>query len=57
MIPLRGIHWTMDKANQLLDDAGYVDIDDDGFREDPDGNKLTINFAFYVWWGNSAASS
>jgi len=35
----------MEKANQLLDDAGFIDVDGDGFREDPDGNKLTINFA------------
>ncbi|WP_298826774.1 oligopeptide ABC transporter substrate-binding protein [uncultured Planococcus sp.] len=31
-------------ANQLLDDAGYVDTDDDGIREDPEGNPLEINF-------------
>ena len=31
-------------ANQLLDDAGYVDTDDDGFREDPEGNPLEISF-------------
>ena len=31
-------------ANQLLDDAGYVDTDDDGLREDPEGNPLEINF-------------
>jgi peptide/nickel transport system substrate-binding protein len=42
---IKGYTLDIDKANQLLDDAGYVDIDDDGFREDPEGNKLTINFA------------
>ena len=37
------------KANQLLDDAGYVDTDNDGIRESPNGgqplafNVLTIN--------------
>lgn len=31
-------------ANQLLDEAGYIDTDDDGFREDPEGNPLEINF-------------
>lgn len=31
-------------ANQLLDDAGYLDTDDDGLREDPEGNPLEINF-------------
>ncbi len=40
-----GYHLDMEKANQLLDDAGFIDVDGDGFREDPDGNKLTINFA------------
>ncbi len=34
-----------DEANRILDQAGYLDIDGDGFREDPDGNKLVINFA------------
>ncbi|SEQ21078.1 oligopeptide ABC transporter substrate-binding protein [Piscibacillus halophilus] len=34
-----------DKANQILDDAGYEDVDGDGFREDPDGEELVINFA------------
>lgn len=33
-----------EKAMEILDEAGYVDVDDDGFREDPDGNKLQINF-------------
>ena len=34
-----------DKANEILDEAGYEDVDGDGFREDPDGNELVINFA------------
>ncbi len=34
-----------DKANQLLDDAGYEDVNGDGIREDKDGNELVINFA------------
>lgn len=42
---LEGYHLDLDRANQLLDDAGFIDVDGDGFREDPDGNKLTINFA------------
>lgn len=32
-------------ANQILDDAGYEDIDGDGFRETPDGEPLEINLA------------
>ncbi len=34
------------KAKKLLDEAGYKDIDGDGFREDPNGKKFTINFLF-----------
>lgn len=42
---MKGYTQDLDKANKLLDDAGYKDTDDDGLREDKDGNKLTINFA------------
>src|SRR5699024_558407 len=34
-----------EKAKQILDDAGYEDVDGDGFVEDPDGEKLEIKFA------------
>lgn len=34
-----------DEANRILDEAGYVDVDGDGFRETPDGEPLEINFA------------
>ncbi len=34
-----------DEANQLLDDAGYEDVNGDGIREDKDGNEFVINFA------------
>ncbi|MEK0314676.1 oligopeptide ABC transporter substrate-binding protein [Cohnella sp. 56] len=33
-----------DKARQLLDEAGYKDVDGDGFREDASGRKLTIGY-------------
>ncbi|WP_430611867.1 ABC transporter substrate-binding protein [Enterococcus sp. DIV0876] len=42
---IEGYALNTDKANQLLDDAGYLDVDGDGFREDPNGDPLTINFA------------
>ena len=32
----------VDEANQILDNAGYADIDGDGFRETPDGNTLDV---------------
>lgn len=34
-----------DKANEILDDAGYEWDDDDEFRMTPDGEELKINFA------------
>ena len=34
-----------EKAEELLEEAGYVDVDGDGMREDPDGEQLTINYA------------
>lgn len=40
-----GREYDPEKAKELLDEAGYVDTDEDGFREDPDGNELVINFA------------
>ena len=42
---VEGYTLNIDKANQLLDDAGYKDVDGDGMREDKNGEKLTINFA------------
>ncbi|MCZ7535147.1 MAG: ABC transporter substrate-binding protein [Acidimicrobiia bacterium] len=33
-----------DTARQLLEDAGYVDTDDDGVREDPDGRPLEFRY-------------
>jgi peptide/nickel transport system substrate-binding protein len=33
-------------ANDLLDEAGYLDTNDDGFREDPDGNEWILNLDY-----------
>ncbi|SDZ67247.1 peptide/nickel transport system substrate-binding protein [Evansella caseinilytica] len=33
-----------EKAKQLLDDAGYVDSNGDGWRDTPEGEEFTINF-------------
>ncbi|MDO5754764.1 MAG: oligopeptide ABC transporter substrate-binding protein [Tissierellia bacterium] len=34
-----------ERAKELLDEAGYVDVDGDGFREDPNGEPFVINYA------------
>lgn len=35
-----------EKANALLDEAGYVDTNDDGFRETPDGEEWIVNLNY-----------
>ncbi|MGM0123011.1 extracellular solute-binding protein [Enterococcus sp. AZ194] len=42
---IKGYTLDIDKANKLLDDAGYKDVTDDGIREDKDGKELKIKFA------------
>ncbi|MGM0897749.1 MAG: oligopeptide ABC transporter substrate-binding protein [Bacillota bacterium] len=37
-----------EKAKQMLDEAGYVDTNDDGFREDPDGDEFIVKFSHYA---------
>lgn len=36
-----------EKAKQLLDEAGFKDVNGDGFREDPNGKEFVVNFAHY----------
>ena len=33
------------RAAELLDSIDYIDRDGDGFREDPDGNKISLNLS------------
>lgn len=42
---LEGFNYDPEKANALLDEAGYKDVNGDGIREDKDGNKFSINLA------------
>ena len=54
IVPYSKYHWeppadqafTYDpeKAKQILDEAGYKDVDGDGFRETKDGKKLALRF-------------
>jgi peptide/nickel transport system substrate-binding protein len=54
IVPYSKYHWepaadqlfTYDqaKANELLDTAGYKDVNGDGFRETKDGKKLSLRF-------------
>jgi len=37
-----------EKAKSLLDEAGYVDANDDGFRETPDGEELNLEVLTYA---------
>ncbi|WP_144509501.1 oligopeptide ABC transporter substrate-binding protein [Bacillus sp. FJAT-22090] len=37
-----------EKAKALLDEAGYVDVDGDGKREDPKGEKFVVKFSHYA---------
>ncbi len=39
-----------ERANQLLDEAGYVDGDGDGIRELPDGRPLRLELLFGNWF-------
>ncbi|MBG9655764.1 oligopeptide ABC transporter substrate-binding protein [Cytobacillus firmus] len=41
---INAYEFDQEKAKKLLDEAGYVDKDGDGFREDPEGKPFTINF-------------
>lgn len=37
-----------ESSKEILKNAGYVDLDGDGFVEKPDGSKLDLNFVIYT---------
>ena len=45
--PTERFDFDLDKANQILDDAGYMDTDGDGVREMPGGGE-PLKFSYYV---------
>lgn len=40
-----GAAYDPELAKQMLEDAGFVDVDGDGFREDKNGNELVMSYA------------
>lgn len=44
---LRYLDYKPDYSRELLDEMGVVDGDGDGYREFPDGSRLTITLEFY----------
>ena len=42
---IKGYTIDLEKAKQLLDEAGYKDVNGDGLREDKNGQPFKINFA------------
>ncbi len=42
---MTGYNYDPEKAKKLLDEAGYLDVDGDGFREDPNGKPFSITWA------------
>jgi len=50
---IRDYEFNIDKANSLLDEAGYVDVDKDGVREMPDGSRP---LTFRLNWPNTEST-
>lgn len=48
---IQDYEFSVDTANQILDEAGYLDTDDDGVREMPDGGEPLV---FRLNWANDS---
>lgn len=42
---VKAYEYNLELANQILDEAGFIDLDGDGFREDPNGESFELGFA------------
>ncbi|MFW6266889.1 MAG: ABC transporter substrate-binding protein [Halanaerobium sp.] len=47
-----GFEYDPDKAVELMDDAGYVDSNDDGWRETPDGEEISLRLQVPAGWSD-----
>jgi len=45
-----GFTYDPDQANAILDEAGYLDVDGDGFREMPDGSAIELKIIVPNGW-------
>lgn len=43
-----GFEYNPERSKELLAEAGYEDVDGDGFVEDPDGNPISLNIYYPV---------
>ncbi|MFW6238713.1 MAG: ABC transporter substrate-binding protein [Halanaerobiales bacterium] len=47
-----GFEYDPETAKEMLDEAGYVDTDDDGWRETPDGEEINLEMQVPAGWSD-----
>ena len=52
-----GFKYDPEMAKKILDESGYKDVDGDGFREDPNGNKFKLSIECPYGWTDFMISS